>query len=66
MTLAGRERDVARFSPKWLDLTTLYHSKGRNKQLRLKEFLDLLPALAMLIFSSERTDSSPKKWENPQ
>ena len=65
-TLAGRERDIARLSPKWLDLTTLYHSKGRNKQLRLREFLDLLPALAMIVFTNERTGGSPKRWDTPQ
>ena len=56
--LAGRERDIVRLSPKWLDLTTLYHSKGRNKQLRLKEFLELLPGLALTVFTSERMGSS--------
>ena len=65
-TLAGRERDIARLSPKWLDLTTLYHSKGRNKQLRLREFLDLLPALAMIVFTNERTGGSPRRWDTPQ
>ena len=60
--LAGREKDIARFSPKWMDLGTLYHSKGRRKQLRFKEFLDMLPGVALSVFTNER--GSPRRGES--